>query len=116
MVMSLRRGRPAGAWLSNRPSPTYASASPLAPPTSASMRLSTSRARTIRREPAPSAARMASSCCRPSARTSIRVATFAHAISITMPNVPMTTHNALPALPTTSCLSGRSAGVMRQFS
>ena len=41
----------------------------------------------IRPRLAPSAARIASSCCRPSARTSSRLATFAHAISSTMPIV-----------------------------
>ena len=65
---------------------------------------------------APSAARTASSCWRDSARTSRRFATFAHAMSMTMAIVPITTHSAPAAFPTTSCLSGRSAGAMSQVS
>ena len=41
---------------------------------------------------------------------------FAQAISITMPIVPISTHSDFVTLPTTSCLSGRRAGVMRQLS
>ncbi len=76
--------------------------------------LSSSSSRTIRARPAPSAARIASSCCRASALTSNKFATLAQAISITMPIVPITTHSTLPILPTTSCLSGRRAGVILQ--
>ena len=59
---------------------------------------------------APSAARTASSCCRPSARTSSRFATFAHAISSTMPIVPISTHSADPTSPITSAFSSRKFG------
>ena len=61
----------------------------------------------IRPQPAPSAARTASSCWRPSARTSSRFATLAHAISSTMPTVPISTHSVLPISPTRSSFSGR---------
>ena len=47
---------------------------------------------------APIAARTASSCERPSVRTSNRLATFAHAISRTMPIVAITTHRLLPSV------------------
>ena len=58
-----------------------------------SSRLSTSSAADDAPRPAPSAARTASSCCRASARTSSRFATFAQAISSTMPIVPISTHS-----------------------
>ena len=57
-----------------------------------SMTLSSSSSRAIRPVPAPSAARIASSCWRDSARTSSRLATFAHAMSSTIPIVPISTH------------------------
>ena len=67
-------------------------------------------------QPAPSAARMASSCWRPSARTSSRLATLAQAISSTTPMVPISTHSTLPRSPTTSCFRGRTLGRMRASS
>ena len=75
--------------------------------------LSTRSARAIRPQPAPSAARIASSCWRASARTSNRLATFAQAINKTSPRVPITTHSAVPMSPTMSCFSGRSLGAKR---
>src|SRR5581483_6860894 len=48
----------------------------------------------------------------PSARTSSRLATFVHAISMTMPIVAITTHSTLPMLPTTWSFKGFSAGVI----
>ena len=61
-----------------------------------------------RPRPAPSAARIASSCWRASARTSNRLATFAQAIKRTSPSVAITTHSAVPMSPTMSCFSGRA--------
>ncbi len=58
-----------------------------APPASASTRLSTSSCRTSRHRLAPSDIRMAISRRRPTARTSIRFATFAHANSSTRPAI-----------------------------
>ncbi len=89
--------------LEHRSAP-YASASATTPPMPPSVRLSSSSSRAIRLQPAPSAARIASSCCRPSARTSSRFATFAHAISRTMPTVPMRTHSTSVRSPTQALL------------
>ncbi len=103
MAISSRRGRVAGPCATRKRSPAWASPSPSTPPSSPSTTLSMSSPRTIRPRPAPSAARTASSCCRPSALTSNRLATLAHAITITMPIVPISTHRAPATLPTTSC-------------
>ena len=73
-------------------------------------KLSTSNSLAIRAGVAPSAARTASSCRRASARTSIRFAMLAQAISSTAPIAPMSTHNALATLPTKSSLKGRTSG------
>ena len=73
-----------------------------APPASASVRLSDSSSHAIRRQLAPSAAWIASSCCRPSARTRNRLATLAQAISSTRPTVPSSTHSTRPTSPMTS--------------
>ena len=59
---------------------------------------------------------MANSCWRPSARTNSRFATFAHAISSTMPIVPISTHSTLPMSPTRSRLNGRRFGPRRPSS
>ena len=72
--------------------------------------LSSSSSHAIRPRPAPSAARTASSCCRPSALTSNRFATLVQAISITTPMVPITTHSTLPTLPMTSCFERTNRG------
>ena len=64
------------------------SATPSAPPRSDSTRLSVSSWRTIRRRPAPSADRTASSRSRAVARASSRLATFAQQISSTKPTTP----------------------------
>ena len=55
---------------------------------------------------------MASSCRRASARTSIKFAMLAQAISRTAPIAPMSTHNALAMLPTKSSCNGRTAGAI----
>ena len=62
--------------------------SPAAPPASDSTTLSVSSWRTIRARLAPSADRMAISRWRTLARTSSRLATFAHAISRTKLTAP----------------------------
>ena len=67
----------------------------------------------MRPQPAPSAARIASSCWRPSARTSSRFATLAQAINRTMPTVPISTHSVLPMSPTRTSFSKRKRGAMR---
>jgi hypothetical protein len=77
--------------------------------------LSTSIARAIRPQPAPSAARIASSCWRASARTSNRLATFAQAITSTSASVPITTQSAVPTSPTISCFRGWTWGARRAF-
>ena len=61
----------------------------MAPPASASIRLSTSSCCTSRHRLAPSDIRMAISRRRPTDRTSIRLATFAHASSSTKPAIVM---------------------------
>ena len=79
-------------------------------PTSARVRLSDSSSQAIRREPAPSAAWIASSCCRASARTRNRFATLAQAMSRTRPTVPSSTHSTRPTSPMTSAASGLTLG------
>ena len=74
----------------------------------ASVRLSDSSSQVIRRQLAPSAAWIASSCCRPSARTRNRLATLAHAISRTRPTVPSRIQSIWPTSPITSADSGRT--------
>ena len=66
-------------------SPTLANAIPAIAPTIDSTRLSAMNCRISRPRPAPSAARNASSLCRPSARISSRLARFAQAMSSTNP-------------------------------
>ena len=66
---------------------------PSALPTTASSTLSVSSCRIRRRRPAPSAERIAISPRRDEARTSSRLATFAHAISRTKATVPSSTSN-----------------------
>ena len=53
----------------------------------------------MRRHPAPSAERIASSCSRPWTRTSIRLATLAQAINSTIPTVPISTQSTFPISP-----------------
>ena len=56
------------------------------------------------------AVRMASSLCRPSARTRKRFATLAHAMRSTIPTVASSTQSTLPTSPTASCFRGRTFG------
>ena len=66
------------------------SSSPATPPSRPSSTLSVSSWRTSRCQLAPSAVRTAISFCRPVARVSSRLATFAHAISSTSVTEPST--------------------------
>src|ERR1017187_5767636 len=65
-----------------------------------------------RRELAPRAMRVASSCWRPSALTRRRLATLAQAMRRTTPMLPISTQRTLPSSPTTSSLSGRTLAWM----
>ena len=82
----------------------------------ANVTLSSSSSRAIRFAPAPRAARMASSCCRDSALTRSRFATFAQAMRSTIPIVPINTHNTFCTSPTRSSLSEQMLGVRRASS
>ena len=113
--ISSSRGRLLGAIATNRRIVPYATPSPATPPARPSAMLSNSSSRAMRPRPAPRAERMASSCWRPSALTSSRFATFAHAISSTAPMVPISTQSTSPMSPTTSCLNSRTAGASRAF-
>src|SRR5499426_4385360 len=83
-----KRGSRAGLSLRTIFTTATANPAPRAPPISARARLSASISRAIRPRPAPSAARIANSCERPSARTRSRFATLAQAISNTDQIVP----------------------------
>ena len=89
--MSSIRGRLPGASANSSRSAPKARARPTAPPAIARTTLSSSSSRAMPFVPAPRAARTASSCCRDSARTSSRFATFAQATSSTRPIVPIST-------------------------
>src|SRR5262249_11516781 len=93
-----------------------ANPAPRAPPISARARLSASISRAIRPRPAPSAARIANSCERPSARTRSRFATLAQAINNTAPIVAITTQRLLPISPIRSSRSRRIFGPRRASS
>ena len=75
--------------------PQMAMPTPAAPPATESRRLSVRSCRTIRVRGAPSVARSATSPSRSEARTRRRFATFAHAMSRTMPTAPMSTQSAV---------------------
>src|SRR6185295_15251433 len=83
----------------SRRTPPYARPSPSTPPSTPRAMLSTSSSRAICALLAPSAARIASSCWRPSARTNRRLATFAQAISRTIPIVPISTQRTVLTSP-----------------
>ena len=110
IAISSSRGRWAGRSASRTSRPPCATARPAAPPSTPSDRLSTSSPRAMRLQPAPSAARTASSCWRPSTRTRRRFATFAHAIRSTTPRAPISSQRVEPRSPTTSCFRGTTCG------
>ncbi|MCG3160997.1 MAG: hypothetical protein JMDDDDMK_02110 [Acidobacteria bacterium] len=60
----------------------------------------------MRQRPAPNAARTATSRCRPAARASSRLATFAQAISKTIPTAPSSTNKARRISPVNCVRSG----------
>src|SRR6185437_11822020 len=91
------------------PSPAAASATPSTPPSSASRTASERNSATITPRLAPSARRTTSSCCRSSARTRKRLATFAHDTSSRNAAAPNTTHNVRPMLPTMVSRSERTS-------
>ena len=99
-------GMPPGFRLTSSSRPHNASRDPSAPPTTASKTLSVRSWRATRHLPAPSAARIAISRSRAVVRASIRLATFAHAISKTNPTVPSSTSSAGRVLPTMRSYSG----------
>ena len=79
------RGSATAAFARIARSPKYAMMSPNTPPASASRMLSVRSCRMRRSRSAPRAVRIATSRVRPAARASNRFATFAHAMSSTMP-------------------------------
>ena len=116
IAISFKRGRFDGPIATRKRTPAYAKPTPTNPPMMPSITLSTRSPRTIRVRPAPSAVRTANSCCRASTLTSNKFVTFAQAISITTPMVPMTTHSSSPTLPITCCFNGRIIGVILHVS
>ncbi len=110
--ISWMRGIPCGAIATNTRNAAYASPNPNKPPMNPSVRLSSINSPAIRPHPAPSAARSANSCRRPSTLTSNKFPTFAHAINSTIPIEPISIHNTLPTSPTTSFFNGRRFGPM----
>ena len=83
-----------------------ASSTPIAPAAIASTPFSTAASRTSRQRPEPSAARIADSRARLSARASARLATFAHTISSRNAVAAETTFSAGRTSPTMSSISG----------
>ncbi len=96
---------------------SHANADADAPPATASSVLSVSSCRTSRPRPAPSAARIASSRSRPSIRASVRLATFAQAISSTSPVMPSRISSSsrapLVSASRTGTVRGAEAGGLR---
>ena len=86
--MCCSMGNMSGTMLRSRRTPHTASASPSAPPPSASTRLSVNNCRMRRRRPAPKAPRMAISLSRVAARARSRLARLAQAISNSTPTAP----------------------------
>src|SRR5690606_15866678 len=84
------------------PPPDPASSAPPTPPAPASRIASAICERTSPARPAPSARCTARSRRRPSARTSSRLATLAHAISSTIPTVPSRIQSGPSRSPTSS--------------
>ena len=108
---AVARGRPSGdSWISAS-MPNCASSSPKPPPIAASTRLSATSWRTMRQRLPPMAARTASSRSRAEARTSSRLATFAHAISSTNTTAPI----SATSCGRTSATRSSCIGSMRRF-
>ena len=87
--------------------PHDAATRPSTLPAMASSRLSVRSCRTTRHGLAPNASRTATSCCRPDARASVELATFAHAINSTQVTIAIKA-SSVPRTPaTTLSSSGR---------
>ena len=106
MLTSPTRGRCAGPIARRRSMPPCDSTSPSAAPLPASTSASASIWRMRRERLPPIAARTASSRSRRDVRTSMRLATFAHAISRTNMTPPMSARTADFTSPTSSACSG----------
>ena len=88
---------------------TMVSASPIAAAGTASVRLSISSWRVMRQLLAPSDSRMAISCCRPKARASIKLVTFAHAMSSTSPNADISNESSVSIGPVSGMCVARDS-------
>ena len=110
-VASSIRGSPSGAIVWKPRSSPNARPHPLAPPATATSRLSVSARRTRRKREAPSAARTAISRSRPTARANSRLAILAQAISSTASTAPNSASEAARASPTCRSRSGRTRSV-----
>ena len=104
--VSASLGNDCAAIVDSTETPTRASATPSAAPTSDSTTLSVNICRISRPRLAPSAVRMPISRSRADARTSSRFATFVHAINSTRPTDPMSIRSAGLMSPTYSSSSG----------
>ena len=104
--ISCNRGSAVGEISSNRRLPKKPSASPEAPPKTASNRLSDSICSTRRLRAAPRADRIAISLCLPDVRASTRLATLAQAISRTNPTATSKTKSGVRTSPTISLRYG----------
>ena len=100
------RSIPAG-WMAWRARvPHQPNATPVAPPSTDITRLSVSACLTSRRRPAPRARRKAASRSRPAAFTSIRLPTFAQAMSSRSATAPRRTSSGSRVSPTRNSCSG----------
>src|SRR5215472_9820900 len=99
---SSMRGKSPGQKVRNGLSPTLANMTPSSPPARPRSALSVRLCRTKRPRLAPSATRMANSRSRETARASIKLATFAHAISSTRPTAPSKSQSVDPVSPTSA--------------
>ena len=106
MWIAFSRGRLAGAMASNSWMPISARATPATVPRPAITSASASVCRTSGHQPAPSAARTASSLSRDEVRTSIRFATFAQAISSRKMTAPISARIAGRTSLTRCCFIG----------
>ena len=108
--------QPSGGCIAiNARTPARPSATPVAPPAIASARLSVIIWRTIRPRPAPRAERTATSRVRPDARTSSRLATFAHANSSSVIVDPRRICNGTRASPARRSWSGMMVARTARF-
>jgi len=109
--ISCDRGSPSLSDVSSARVSHHASASPEAPPATASTPVSTRISRMTRPRPAPRAVRIAISRPRAAARVSIRQAMSAQAISSSTPTAASNTTSSRRILPTTSSCIGVTVAV-----